>query len=138
MGRFSLRGKLAGDLAHGLHQLLGHPADRGKNFAQGESREQPPALLDTVFALARGSFLEGVIHAVADPAGLLDSLLHGKNQTRDGHLRPLRKVKAVGGMRPNSIPPPRFSQIRLTFTGMNEHNGHLGLMAVTLPDHLSG
>ena len=109
MGRSSPGAEFAGDLAHGLNQLLGHPADRGKNLAQWQAGKQGPALPDAVFALAGGSFFQRVIHLVADPAGFLNSLPHGKNQARNGHLRPLLKVQALGVMMTNPIPAPGFS-----------------------------
>ncbi len=43
VGWFAPRSELAGDVADGLDQFLGHPADRGENFAQGESRQDAAA-----------------------------------------------------------------------------------------------
>ena len=76
MGWLATRGELAGDVADGLDQLLGHPTDGGENLAQGEPRQNAPALLNAVLAFAGGPFFQGVVHLVTDPAGLLNCLAH--------------------------------------------------------------
>ena len=74
MGRLAARGELAGDVADGLNQFLGHPTDGGEDLPEGQTRQDPPALLDAVFALAGGPFFQCVVDLVTDPAGLLNRL----------------------------------------------------------------
>lgn len=95
-------------------------------------------MLDAMFAFASSPFFQGVVHLVTDPAGLLDGLPHGKDQTGNGHIGPLLQVKAVGWMVADPIASAGFPEIGLTLAGMDEHDGHLGLAAVPLPDHLGG
>lgn len=76
MGWLATRGELAGDVADGLDQLLGHPTDGGENLAQGEPRQNAPALLNAVLAFAGGPFFQGVVDLMTDPAGLLNRLAH--------------------------------------------------------------
>jgi hypothetical protein len=76
MGWLATRGELAGDVADGLDQLLGHPADGGENLAQGKPGQNAPALLDPVLAFAGGPFFQGVVDLMTDPAGLLNRLAH--------------------------------------------------------------
>ena len=138
VGWFAPRSELAGDVADGLDQFLGHPADRGENFAQGESRQDAAAWLDAVFAFAGGPLFQGVVDLVPDPAGLLHGLSHGKDETGNGHFRPLLQVEAVGRMVANAVAAAGFTEIGVTFARMDEDNGHLGLVSVTLADHLGG
>jgi hypothetical protein len=91
-----------------------------------------------VLAFAGSSFFQGMVDFVTDPARLFHGFPHGKDQTRDGHLRPLRQLESVGWMVTNTVAAARFTKIRMTFTRMDEHDGHLGLVAVTLADHLGG
>ena len=84
--------ELAGNVADGLDQLLRHPTDGGKHFAQGQAGQHPTSLLDAVFAFARGPFFQSVVNLMADSACLLDRFPHGEDQTGDGNLRPLREV----------------------------------------------
>jgi len=73
---FAAGRELARNVADGLDQLLGHPADGGENFPQGKPGQNAPALLDSMFALAGGPFFERVVDLVTDPAGLLNRLAH--------------------------------------------------------------
>ena len=109
MGRLAPRGEFSCNVPDGLDQLLGHPADGGQNFAQGEPRQDAASLLDAVFAFAGGALFQGVIDLVTDSTGLLDSLTHGKDQARDGHFRPLLKMQAVGRMVANPVAAAGFA-----------------------------
>jgi len=125
-------------MADRLHQFLGHPADGRQHLTQGKAGEHPTPLLDAVFTLAGGPFFEGMIDLVADPAGLLDGFPHGKDEAGDGHLRPLLQVQTMGMVLSDAIAAAGFSEVGLTFPGVNEDDGHLRLVAVALPDHLGG
>ena len=94
--------------------------------------------MDSVFALAGGPLFQGMVDLVSDPAGFLDRFPHGKDQTRDGRLRPLRQVKAVDRVVSDPVTAAGLTEVRMTLAGMNEHDGHLGLVAVALADHLGG
>ena len=91
-----------------------------------------------MFAFAGGPLLQGVIDLVTNPTRLLDGFPHGKNQTRNGHLRPLREVKTMDRMVPDPVTATGLAEIGVAFAGMNQHDGHLGLMAIPLPDHFGG
>ena len=138
VGGFPAGGEFSGDLADGLDQLLGHPADGGEDLAERETGEDAAPLLNPVFAFAGGPFFEGVIHFMADPAGFLDGLAHGKNEAGNGNLRPLRKMEALDRMVTDSVAAAGFAEVGLAFAGMNEDDGDLGLVSVPLADHLGG
>ena len=138
VGWFAPRSELAGDVADGLDQFLGHPTDGGENLTQRQPGQNATALLDPVFTFAGGPFFQRVVDLVPDPAGLLHGLSHGKDETGNGHLRPLLQVEAVGRMVANAVAAAGFTEIGVTFARMDEDNGHLGLVSVTLADHLGG
>jgi len=138
MRRLAARGDFAGNVANGLNKFFGHPADGRENLTQGQPREDTPALLNAMFSLSGGPFLEGMIHLMADPAGLLDCFAHGKNQTWNRHLRPLLEVEALGLMMANTIATAGFSKVGKALPGVDKNNSHLGLMAIALPDHFGG
>ena len=138
MRRFPARGEFAGDMTDGLNQLLGHPTDGGKHLPQGQPRQDATPLLDPMLAFPGGPFFQGVIDLMTDPAGLLHGLPHGKNQTGDRCLRPLLEVQAMGLMRTDTITAAGFAEVGMTLAGMNQHHGHLGLVAVSLSDHFGG
>jgi hypothetical protein len=138
VGGFPAGGEFSGDLADGLDQLLGHPADGGEYLAERETGEDAAPLLNPVFAFAGGPFFEGVIHFMADPAGFLDGLAHGKNEAGNGNLRPLRKMEALDRMVTDSVAAAGFAEVGLAFARVNEDNGDFGLMSVPLADHLGG
>ena len=138
VGGFPAGGEFSGDLADGLDKLLGHPADGGEDLAERKTREDAAPLLNPVFAFAGGPFFEGVVHFMADPAGFLDGLAHGKNEAGNGNLRPLRKMEALDRMVTDSVAAAGFAEVGLAFAGVNEDNGDFGLVAVALADHLGG
>ena len=125
-------------MANDLDELLGHPTDGGENLTQRQPGQNATALLDPVFTFAGGPLFQRVVDLVPDPAGLLHGLSHGKDETGNGHLRPLLQVEAVGRMVANAVAAAGFTEIGVTFARMNEDNGHLGLVSVTLADHLGG
>lgn len=94
--------------------------------------------MNAVFAFAGGALFQGVVDLVTDPTRLLHGFAHGKDQAGDRHLGPLRQVETVDGMVTDAVAAAGFAEIRMTFARMDEHNGHLGLMTVTLPDHFGG
>ena len=91
-----------------------------------------------MLTLAGGPFFEGMIDLVADPAGFLDGFPHGKDEAGDGCLRPLLQVQTMGMVLSDAIAAAGFSEVGVTFPGMDEDNGYLRLVAVALPDHLGG
>jgi len=96
------------------------------------------ALPDPVLAFAGGAFFQGMVHFVADPTGLLDRLAHGKDQAGNRHLRPLLEMKAVNGMMSYPVAAAWFAEVGMTFAGVDEDDGDLGLVAVALPNHFGG
>ena len=91
-----------------------------------------------MFAFPGGPLFKGMIHFVADAAGLFDGFAHGKDETGDGRLRPLGQMKTVDGVMADTVTAARFAEIGMTFAGVNEDDGHLGLMSIALPDHFGG
>ena len=108
-GRAPARCELAGHVADGLNQLLGHPADGGENFAQGKTGQNPAALLDAVFAFPGGAFFQRMVDLMADSSCLLDGFAHGEDETGDRVIRPLLKVQALGRVVTNPIAAPGFA-----------------------------
>jgi len=135
VGRLAPWRELASHLADGLDQLLGHPADGRQDFAQGESRQNTTTLLNAVLALPGGPLFQSMIDLVPDAAGFLDGLLHGKDQAGNGHLGPLLQMKAMSRMLSDPVTPAGLPEIGVTLASVDEHDRHLGLMAITLADH---
>jgi hypothetical protein len=79
-----------------------------------------------------------MVDLMADSAGLLDGLPHGKDQARDRHIGPLLQMEALGRVWPDPIPAAGLAEIGMTFAGVNEDDGDFGLVAVALADHLGG
>jgi len=130
--------ELAGHVANGLHQFLGHPADGGKDLAERKTRKDSAALLDSVFALACGPFFQGVVDFVTDPTRLFHGFAHGKDETGDGHFGPLLQMKPMSLVVANAIAAAGFAEIGLALAGVDEDDSHLGLVTITLADHLGG
>jgi hypothetical protein len=125
-------------MANRLNQFLGHPADGRENFAQRKSGQDAAALLDPVFAFPGGTFFQRMIHRMANPACLLNSFAHGEDQAGDRVVRPLLQVKALGRMVADPVATPGFAEVGMAIPGVNQDDGHLGLVSVTLADHFGG
>lgn len=132
------RGEFAGNMANCLHQFLGHPADGRKNFAQRKSGQDAAALLDPVLTLPGGTFFQRMIHLMANPTCLLDGLTHGVDQAGDRAVRPLLQVKALGRMVADPVATPGFAEVGVALAGVNQDDGDLGLVTVSLTDHFGG
>ncbi|KRO60805.1 MAG: hypothetical protein ABR82_06320 [Verrucomicrobia subdivision 6 bacterium BACL9 MAG-120507-bin52] len=79
-------GDLAGDVADGLNQTTGHPADGRQQLADGKSGKAQATRfggLETVLTFAGRSPFQLVIYLVANSACFFDRLLHRKNKTGD-------------------------------------------------------
>jgi len=138
VGRLATGCELAGHVANGLHQFLGHPADGGKDLAERKTRKDSAALLDSVFALACGPFFQGVVDFVTDPTRLFHGFAHGKDETGDGHFGPLLQMKPMSLVVANAIAAAGFAEIGLALAGVDEDDSDLGLVTITLADHLGG
>jgi len=138
VGRLAMGCELAGHVANGLHQLLGHPANGGEDLAEWKTRKNPAALLDSVFALACGPFFQGVVDFVTDPTCLFHGFAHGKDETGDGHFGPLLQMKPMSLVVANAIAAAGFAEIGLALAGVDEDDSDLGLVTITLADHLGG
>ncbi len=141
MGWGAPAGDLAGDVADGLNQTTGHPADGRQQLADGKSGKAQATRfggLETVLTFAGRSPFQLVIYLVANSACFFDRLLHRKNKTWDRLIWELVEADFFKGNGANAVSAAGFPKVGVTFARVNENDGDLGSMAISLADHLGG
>ena len=94
--------------------------------------------MESVPALAGGPALQFMIHLVSDTSCLIDRLFHGKNEARDGLVGQVIETDFFQRNRTDPIPTSGFTQVGVTLPGVDQNDGNLRGVAVSLPDHFGG
>ena len=127
----------AGDPCEGLDHVPDNPSCSREDFADWDAREKAATSLgDTMPAFAGSPFLQFVVNHMADAAGLLNGLLHGKNKAGNRLIGEMVQGRTLETGGADAKTSPGFTEIGKSLAGVNEDDGHFGSVAVSLADHL--
>ena len=139
MGWCVSTGDFASYVSNGTNEATGHPADSGEKLANRQAGQAKSAWLggfEAVFALASGPSFQLVIDLMSDSAGFFNRLFHGKNKAGDGLIGQVIETDFFQGNRTDSITTSGFAEVGMAFPCMNENDGNLWGVAISLPNHL--